>query len=396
MDRRRAARTEVAVRICIVNPYHSGSHAQWADGLAKHLGLSDEVQNVELLSTPGRHWKWRMHGAAVALASKFQAKFEGGSVPDVLICTDMMDVGLFRSLLPVEARGVPIALYFHENQLTFPDGLSEPPPDWDRHYAFMNVASALVADALWFNSDHHRRAFLQAVPGFMAPMPDLRLERECAELAGKSLVLPLGVDGAAMDAARCSRLAGPPIVVWNHRWERDKCPEHFFEALEALRSEGMEFRLTVLGQSFTRSPKIFSAAKASFKGQIHHWGFAPTRAEYYERLWEAHILFVTSRHDFFGLSLVEGAWCGLQVVAPNALAYPEHFDAIAPESASRHGVHLVARDELTDMLRRAIQSAAAEGDAPQVAGRVEKYDWPIVALRYLEAAHALNRPRPLK
>ena len=45
-----------------------------------------------------------------------------------------------------------------------------------------------------------------------------------------------------IDAQRDRRL-----LVWNHRWEYDKAPEIFAEALSILKHSGVDFRLALLG-----------------------------------------------------------------------------------------------------------------------------------------------------
>ena len=71
---------------------------------------------VEVFSLPGRHWKWRMHAAALTLVARMEEAglFEAGV--DAYIVTDMLDVGQFRSALPPAERSKPVVLYFHENQ----------------------------------------------------------------------------------------------------------------------------------------------------------------------------------------------------------------------------------------------------------------------------------------
>ena len=55
-----------------------------------------------------------------------------------------------RAALPPELRGVPIALYFHENQLTFPIiGAASGGRTGITHFW---LTSALLADVVWFNS----------------------------------------------------------------------------------------------------------------------------------------------------------------------------------------------------------------------------------------------------
>ena len=58
-----------------------------------------------------------------------------------------------------------------------------------------------------------------------------------------------------------------PHIVWNHRWEYDKQPEVFFDALLRLKNAGYSFKLHVLGQSFRKVPACFAQAKLDFSGQ---------------------------------------------------------------------------------------------------------------------------------
>ena len=52
------------MKALLLDPYHTGSHAHWAKGMQKHLSQIRGTA-VELWTMPGRHWKWRMHGAVV-------------------------------------------------------------------------------------------------------------------------------------------------------------------------------------------------------------------------------------------------------------------------------------------------------------------------------------------
>ena len=57
--------------------------------------------------------------------------------------------------------GVPVVLYLHENQLTYPlpEGVER-----DYTYAYINYLSALTADRVVFNSQHHYAEFMEALP----------------------------------------------------------------------------------------------------------------------------------------------------------------------------------------------------------------------------------------
>lgn len=361
-------------RLAILNPYAAGSHALWEEGLLQHLpeaaALAGDRLEVRAWSLPGRHWKWRMHQAGMTLAERMVADVRNEWVPDAFLVTDMMDVGQFRAALPVQLRSIPIVLYFHENQLTFPDHPERPPKEWDRHYAYMNLSSALLADAVWFNSEYHRRVFLEAVPGFVKGLPSPRPIDAADRIQVKSEVVPIGIRKDAFDAAGDENDAfgeGDPVVAWNHRWEYDKGPEAFLEILLQARKRGARFRLAVMGQSFDSVPDAFARMKAEFEDDLVQWGAVDSRAEYIWKLASCDVALVTAYHDFFGISVLECAAVGLDVVAPADLAYTEHFGE--DELHARPALLDAFLDSLSETLR---------GKWAEAAGR---YGWPSVAQR---------------
>ena len=54
------------MKILIIEPFLTGSHKKWAENYSKY-----SQHNVQILSLPGRFWKWRMHGGAITLAKRF-------------------------------------------------------------------------------------------------------------------------------------------------------------------------------------------------------------------------------------------------------------------------------------------------------------------------------------
>ena len=57
------------MNILLIESYYTGSHKQWIDSYGKYSN-----HNIQILSLPGKKWKWRMHGGAVTLAKKYEAK----------------------------------------------------------------------------------------------------------------------------------------------------------------------------------------------------------------------------------------------------------------------------------------------------------------------------------
>lgn len=353
------------MKICLIEPFHTGSHAAWAEEFA-HFSR----HRVELLTLSGRHWKWRMHGGAVTLARQFLA---GGWQPDLLLATDMLDLTSFLALTREKTSRLPCALYFHENQLSYPWSPNDHDPrlQRDAHYAFINYSSALAADAVLFNSGYHKAAFLGQLPGFLKGFPDQHELGSLATLNAKSRVLSLALDLRRLDQYRpkiTQDPAAPPLILWNHRWEYDKNPDEFFQALFQLQDEGCCFEVAILGEAYRKAPPIFAAARQRLGERIVQFGYARDFAEYARWLWRAAILPVHSTHDFFGASVVQAIYCQCQPLLPRRLAYPEHLPA------DRHDCYFYADfADLLERLRRLLQQPQPVD--PELRAHVAGYDW---------------------
>jgi len=361
------------MRILIVEPFLTGSHEAWAREYAERSS-----HNVDILGLEGRNWKWRMHGGAVTLARRF---LDEGHSPDLILATDMLDLTTFLSLTRERTAGTSAAIYFHENQLSYPWSGGDPDPGLlrDVHYGFINYSSALTAGAVLFNSRYHHDSFLSELPRFLGRFPDHNEDGSVERIREKSSVLPLGVDLAALDRFRAERLSiAPPLVLWNHRWEYDKNPQDFFEALFALADEGFDFEVAVLGESYSRRPGIFDEAKRRLGSRILHFGYVEDFAEYARWLWRADILPVTSNHDFFGVSAVQGMYCGCHALLPRRLAFPGHVPEIAHSSSMYDGL-----DDLKAKLRGLLRDWPLV-PAPVLRDHVSRYDWGKMAGVYDE------------
>lgn len=356
------------MNILILEPFFSGSHAQWAREIRKF-----SRHRVSMLTMTGRNWKWRMHGGSVTLAREF---LESDYVPDLILATDMLDLAGFMGLARKKLGNTPVAIYFHENQLTYPWS----PNDRDRrknrdhHYGFINIQSALAADRVLFNSHFHMQSFLGAIPGFLKAFPDYNETGAVEIIREKSSVLPLGMDLARFDDIEAGDdMPGinddKELLLWNHRWEYDKNPGEFFDVMYSLEKKGAGFSLALLGEEKGSTHDEFVKAKKKLSHRIRQFGYASSFREYALWLWEAGLLPVTSNQDFFGISIMEAMYCRCVPLLPRRLTYPE----LIPEDEFPH-VFYDTPDELLARLEQFIVSGPPyNGNAfRQIASR---YDW---------------------
>lgn len=360
------------MKVLLVEPYFTGSHKSWALEFAQFSS-----HEVKIISLSGHYWKWRMHGGAVTLARKFLSlDFR----PDLILVSDMLDLTTFLSLTRHATSDIPTAVYFHENQLTYPWSPSDKDIIYkrDNHYGFINYSTALAADHVFFNSRFHHDAFLGELPNFLIGFPDNNELRSVEEIRKKCSVLPLGMDLKKLVELKPDRIEEYPraVLLWNHRWEYDKNPEDFFDALFELQDRGVDFRLVVLGANFSRNPEIFDRAGARLADKILHFGFVEDERDYVKWLWHSDIVPVTSHHDFFGASLVQAMYCDVAPLLPARLAYPEHI----PEKFHRTFFYKDQRDFINRLQRLIFNVKVLR---KQKTGHfVEKYDWQQLISQY--------------
>jgi glycosyltransferase involved in cell wall biosynthesis len=311
-----------------------------------------------------------MQGAALTLAEQVHDLFETWGRPDVFLTSDMVHLPALLGFARESLTGVPVVLYLHENQLTYPlpDGATP-----DHTYAMTNWLSLAVADQVVFNSEYHRRELLDQLPELLCRFPDHQHSHRLREVEAVATTLPVGIDP---DRFRRSRHRNEvPVVLWNHRWEYDKDPATFFQALGTVADRGVDFDVIVAGEAFGTVPEAFEQGRGLLGDRIVHFGTADDEV-YPELLARADVVVSTARHDFFGVAVAEAVAAGCLPLLPDRLAYPELVPASRPYL---YGDDAALVDDLCWALTHGDERRAAAEAARR---HVARFAWPEVAAAY--------------
>jgi glycosyltransferase involved in cell wall biosynthesis len=292
--------------VWLLSAYRADSHAWWADWLTG--GLDDYAwRRLEL---PGRYFSWRIRGNPLSWLEDLD-----GDGPDLLVATSMVDLATIRGLHPALA-GVPALYYFHENQFAYPRSgrqvrSLEP--------QMVQLYGALAADRCVFNSRYNRDTFLAGVDELLAHMPDRVPPGVSARIAERAEVLPVPVAEIRPSDRRERRL-----ILWNHRWEYDKAPGLFCDAIIELAESGTEFELALLGPRPAPIPVALARLRERFADRIRYDGRVD-RDDYRAIVARAGVVVSTAIHEFQGVAVLEAVGAGAVPVVPDALCYREQY-----------------------------------------------------------------------
>lgn len=298
------------MKICLVETYYGGSHRAWAEGFS-HASQHD----VTLVTLSDENWRWRMRGGALQVMDRIETLKGAGYRPDILLVSDMIDLGLFMSLIHPMWGRPPVVLFAHENQMSYPSQKGTDPG-----FGFINWTSALVADQVWFNSRYHRDTFFDAVPEMLARFPDGPHTGELDSVVAKSRVSPVGVE--LLQSVPVPEGRRLPRILWNHRWEHDKRPYEFTQTLIDLASQGFEFEVALCGEEPLGGDQLRDSFIVSMGDRLVCHGHL-SRSEYVAQIGASDIVVSTAIQENFGISVVEAISAGLCPVLPDRLSYPE-------------------------------------------------------------------------
>ena len=353
--------------ILLCEPYFSGSHRSWAEGYRDH---SDH--EVVLATHEGAFWKWRMHGGALTLAEESSAVLAGRR-PDMVLATSMVNLPAFLGAARRDIGDAPAAIYMHESQLTYPISPKDRP---DAVYPMINWSSIAVADLVIFNSEFHRASYFDGLPGLLRMFPDRSHLHMVDGVEGRSEVMAVGIDLARFDPP-ITDTAGSPMILWNHRWEHDKAPQGFLEAVKVLVEDDLDFRVALAGQRFVSEPEQLPELRRLLGGRLVFDGYA-SESDYRDLVRSSDIVISTAEQEFFGIAITEAIYAGAMPVLPNQVVFPERIPTAHHERCLYEGVPSLAA-KLTWAIEHPDEARAI---AAQLQPVMAAFDWSVMAPQY--------------
>eukprot|EP00079_Xenopus_tropicalis_P030053 XP_012825783.1 PREDICTED: glycosyltransferase-like domain-containing protein 1 isoform X2 [Xenopus tropicalis] len=321
--------------VLLIEAFYGGSHKQLMDL------INEEIEGCVLYTLTAKKWHWRARTAALY--------FMQAILPDdkyrVLFTSSVLNLAELAVLRPDLGKLKKI-LYFHENQLIYPVQKTQ---ERDFQYGYNQILS-------WFLPEHKRVSHtladnMSSMDISHCPKTSLQAENMSVEFSHDQIQSSIGESSAEQERATISEknicASGDPVIlnasntlagdirqkkplhiVWPHRWEHDKDPETFFKVLLKLKEKELTFHVSVLGETFTDVPDIFSEARITLGSSVLHWGYLASKDDYLQALCMADVVVSTAKHEFFGVAMLEAVHCGCYPLCPKSLVYPEIFPAV--------------------------------------------------------------------
>lgn len=306
-------------KVLILDPFLGHSHKSFwnaVKGRSKH--------DIEIYPFNDSNWK---------LASGLSGHVVIDSSPDVFLCSDYFDISVFKALNPSLAD-VPFICYFHENQFEYPVQLNRQTTEQrDMHYGLINYRNVLLADRVIFNSKWNHDSFIRGLKNFRRRLPakfrnDIDIKTFEEKISESSTIFPLTekieIIKSNTNKNKNKTKSAPLKILWNHRWEFDKGTDELIELYKSIIHQDMDVHLNVCGKNHNNS-QLADRLQDISRDKVTIKDWVEDGTPYIELIQQSDVILSTSKHEFFGLSVLEGILAGLVPLLPNALSYPELY-----------------------------------------------------------------------
>uniref|UniRef100_A0A1L8E226 tRNA-queuosine alpha-mannosyltransferase n=1 Tax=Nyssomyia neivai TaxID=330878 RepID=A0A1L8E226_9DIPT len=303
---------DTQAKILVIEPFYGGSHKQLLDTIFEGINPAE----YHLFTLPAKKWHWRARTSAIY----FSQVIPQNSEYSIMFTSSVLNLAELLGIRPDLVKCKKL-IYFHENQLIYPIREIK---ERDSQYGWNQIMACLAADEIIFNSHFNRSSFLDNINPILNIQPDLKLKCIREKIEPKCEVIYFPINFNRIPKQRSPKEDRYLHLIWPHRWEHDKNPQLLTETLLELNKRQVNFKVSILGETFQTIPDCFEDIQAKLGDKLIHFGFLD-REEYFKALLAGDIVISTAGHEFYGVSMLEATYCGCMPIAPNKLVYPEVY-----------------------------------------------------------------------
>lgn len=161
---------------------------------------------------------------------------------------------------------------------------------------------SLSADCILFNSNFNKNSFLENINPFLNIQADIKMKHIRDLIEPKCEIAYFPINFARIPLRNAKIDADVLHLIWPHRWEHDKNPQFFADALTELCDRGVLFKVSIIGEQFRERPECFDTICQTLGERLIHFGYL-NREKYYECLLSGDIVVSTANHEFYGVSM---------------------------------------------------------------------------------------------
>lgn len=248
----------------------------------------------------------------------------------------------------------------------------------DQYEAVRFIFGLLAANRLFFLSHRQRSDCVSLIDETLDNLPStIDKEMILANVEKKSQLLQPGLALRELDQWSHKIKYHCPTVLWNHRWEKDKNPEEFFDVIGRLAAENINFGLVLCGNTDCtedaaekeQMQTLFEKAREDLGHRVFYFGHCPSRSEYANLLWASDIVVSTARKHYFPASIIEAVYCNCHPV----LSDIEEYRELIPSSF--HDQYLYSHPDRLYETLKFLLSNPHQKEAGKVRESVSIMDW---------------------
>ena len=270
--------------------------------------LTETVESGLVLDVEGTNfWKFTQLRHVCEMFKRKEIK-DG----DVFFTMDVWHPGLEAIRYMAQLEKIKVGIYGFLHAGSYTDGdFCGPMASWAQHFerGWVGMCDEIFVGSMFHKNDFARKRLRYTgmedkvrVTG--NPFSSSDILREC-------------------DVVPESIYSREKVIVFSHRWDKEKRPDVAIDILNGLYAVRQDFKVVLTSGRIKQAMPELESGTAKFPYRVR-WGLS--KKDYYQQLAKSRIVFSTAEAENFGYCVTEAMVLGCTPVLPNRLSYPEIVD----------------------------------------------------------------------